>query len=45
MVYFDSGDGNLYALDAVTGDLRWHAAPGDVVRLPPPMSALGSSTK
>ena len=23
VVYFGSGDGNLYALDSATGDLRW----------------------
>ncbi len=26
-VYFGSGDGNLYALDAATGDLRWNSKP------------------
>ena len=28
---FGSGDGNLYALDAATGDLRWKFKTGDVV--------------
>lgn len=30
-VYFGSGDGHVYALDAVTGELRWKYATGDVV--------------
>ncbi len=34
-VYFGSGDGNLYALDAVTGDLRWKFKTGDVVHASP----------
>ena len=34
-VYFGSGDGNLYALDADSGDLRWKFATGDVVHASP----------
>ena len=34
-VYFGSGDGNVYALDAATGDLRWKFATGDVVHASP----------
>ncbi|MGB9476076.1 MAG: PQQ-binding-like beta-propeller repeat protein [Candidatus Udaeobacter sp.] len=34
-VYFGSGDGNLYALDAMTGDLRWKFKTGDVVHASP----------
>lgn len=34
-VYFGSGDGNLYALDAATGDLRWKFRTGDVVHASP----------
>ncbi len=34
-VYFGSGDGNLYALDANSGDLRWKFATGDVVHASP----------
>src|SRR5262249_53985349 len=34
-VYFGSGDGNLYAVDAVSGDLRWKVATGDVVHSTP----------
>lgn len=34
-VYFGSGDGNLYALDAATGDLRWKFQTGDVVHSSP----------
>ena len=34
-VYLGSGDGNLYALDAVTGDLRWKFKTGDVVHSSP----------
>jgi outer membrane protein assembly factor BamB len=30
-VYFGNGDGNLYALDSATGDLRWKFKTGDVV--------------
>ena len=35
MVFFGSGDGNLYALDAATGALRWKFATGDVVHSSP----------
>jgi outer membrane protein assembly factor BamB len=34
-VYFGSGDGNLYALDATTGDLKWEFKTGDVVHASP----------
>lgn len=34
-VYFGSGDGNLYALDAASGALRWKFATGDVVHASP----------
>ena len=34
-VYFGSGDGNLYALDAATGQLRWKFQTGDVVHASP----------
>lgn len=34
-VYFGSGDGNVYALDAQTGVLHWKFATGDVVRASP----------
>jgi outer membrane protein assembly factor BamB len=34
-VYFGSGDGNLYALDARSGDLRWKFQTGDVVHASP----------
>jgi eukaryotic-like serine/threonine-protein kinase len=34
-VYFGSGDGNLYALDAATGELRWKFHTGDVVHASP----------
>lgn len=40
-VYFGSGDGNVYALDAATGDLRWKFATGDVVHASP---AIDSAT-
>jgi eukaryotic-like serine/threonine-protein kinase len=35
VVYFGSGDGHLYALDAATGDLRWKFTTGDVVHASP----------
>jgi outer membrane protein assembly factor BamB len=35
MVFFGCGDGNLYALDAATGALRWKFATGDVVHASP----------
>jgi len=34
-VYFGSGDGNFYALDAASGELRWRFATGDVVHASP----------
>lgn len=34
-VYFGSGDGNIYALDASTGALKWKFATGDVVHASP----------
>jgi outer membrane protein assembly factor BamB len=34
-VYFGSGDGNLHAVDAATGDLRWKFQTGDVVHSSP----------
>jgi len=34
-VYFGSGDGHLYALDAATGTLRWKFKTGDVVHASP----------
>ncbi len=34
-VYFGSGDGNLYALDAASGELRWKFKTGDVVHSSP----------
>jgi len=35
MVYFGSGDHNVYALDAKTGTLQWKFATGDVVHAAP----------
>jgi outer membrane protein assembly factor BamB len=35
MVYFGSGDGNLYALDAETGQMKWKFATQDVVHSSP----------
>ena len=37
-VYFGSGDGNIYALDAATGALRWKFQTGDVVHASPAIS-------
>jgi eukaryotic-like serine/threonine-protein kinase len=34
-VYFGSGDGNIYSLDAATGALRWKFKTGDVVHASP----------
>jgi outer membrane protein assembly factor BamB len=34
-VYFGSGDGHVYALDAASGELRWTFATGDVVHASP----------
>jgi outer membrane protein assembly factor BamB len=38
MVYFGSGDGNLYALDSATGELRWKFKTGDVVHASPALA-------
>jgi outer membrane protein assembly factor BamB len=38
VVYFGSGDGNVYALDASTGDLRWKFKTGNVVHASPAFS-------
>jgi outer membrane protein assembly factor BamB len=38
-VYFGSGDGNLYALNAATGALRWKFHTGDVVHASPAFSS------
>jgi eukaryotic-like serine/threonine-protein kinase len=35
VVYVGCGDGNLYALDAATGELRWKFATGEVVHSSP----------
>jgi outer membrane protein assembly factor BamB len=35
MVYFGSGDGNVYALDALSGALKWQFKTGDVVHASP----------
>ncbi len=35
LVYFGSGDGNVYALDAATGALKWKFKTGDVVHASP----------
>ena len=37
-VYFGSGDGNVYALDAATGTLKWKFHTGDVVHASPAIS-------
>jgi outer membrane protein assembly factor BamB len=37
-VYFGSGDGNVYALDASTGALKWKFRTGDVVHASPAIS-------
>jgi outer membrane protein assembly factor BamB len=37
-VYFGSGDGNIYALDAATGSLKWKFKAGDVVHASPAIS-------
>ena len=37
-VYFGSGDGNIYALDANSGALRWKFHTGDVVHASPAIS-------
>ncbi len=38
-VFFGSGDGHLYALDAATGELRWKFKTGDVIHASPAYSA------
>lgn len=38
-VYFGSGDGNVYSLDASTGKLNWKFKTGDVVHASPVISA------
>lgn len=35
LVYFGSGDGNIYAVDAATGSLRWKFQTGNVVHASP----------
>jgi outer membrane protein assembly factor BamB len=37
-VYFGSGDGNIYALNASTGELKWKFHTGDVVHASPAIS-------
>src|SRR5437879_6036843 len=37
-VYFGSGDGNLYALDGASGDLRWKFHSGDVAHSSPALA-------
>ncbi|HEV7217554.1 MAG TPA: PQQ-binding-like beta-propeller repeat protein, partial [Terriglobales bacterium] len=37
-VYFGSGDGNVYSLDAGTGKLKWKFKTGDVVHASPAIS-------
>src|SRR5258706_5796364 len=37
-VYFGSGDGNVYALDAATGALKWKFETGDVVHASPALA-------
>ena len=37
-VYFGSGDGNIYALDAATGNIKWRFHTGDVVHASPAIS-------
>jgi outer membrane protein assembly factor BamB len=38
VVYFGSGDGNVYALDAALGTLKWKFQTGDVVHASPAIS-------
>ena len=38
MVYFGSGDGNVYALNAASGALRWKFHTGDVVHASPALA-------
>ncbi|HEY0231088.1 MAG TPA: PQQ-binding-like beta-propeller repeat protein [Dokdonella sp.] len=37
-VYFGSGDGNVYALDSASGELRWKFHTGDVVHASPALA-------
>lgn len=37
-VYFGSGDGHLYAVDAVSGELKWKFKTGDVIHASPAYS-------
>lgn len=39
LVYFGSSDGNVYALDAATGSLKWKFKTGDVVHSSPAIAA------
>ena len=38
-VYFGSGDGNVYALNALSGAMQWKFQTGDVVHASPAISA------
>src|SRR5438093_235720 len=38
VIYFGSGDGNHYALDSATGDLRWKFKTSDVVHASPALA-------
>jgi outer membrane protein assembly factor BamB len=38
VVYFGSGDGNVYALDGTTGAVKWKFATGDVVHASPALA-------
>jgi outer membrane protein assembly factor BamB len=38
VVYFGSGDGNVYALDAASGALRWKFHTGDVIHASPALA-------
>jgi hypothetical protein len=38
VVYFGSGDGNVYALESVTGTLKWKFQTGDVVHASPALA-------
>ena len=38
VVYFGSGDGNVYALDAASGSLKWTFATGNVVHASPALA-------